>query len=205
MPILSGLYGLTISSARGIIFFSPPVLVTVPALAILWCRRPAEASLFAAFIAVFCLGYSTYSIRDGGVCWGPRFLMPAIPFAVLPVGELLSRRGVAAASIAALAFTGLIVQIGGTLVDFQRVAMSGFEVTWVSRGAGILLPFGKSQIMNHWRALLAGKYLDWMPVRLYLVHGLAAALAYAAPPTAMTLWAARNLDRATRTARPSQR
>ena len=92
-----------------------------------------------------------------------------------------------------LAFAGLLVQIAGTLVDFQRVAAPGFEVTFVNRGAGILLPFRESQIMVHWRALLAGKDLDWLPVRLHAVHGLAAAIAYAAVPLAMMIWASVSL------------
>ncbi len=36
---------------------------------------------------------------------------------------------------------------------------------------------------------MAGKYLDWMPIRLYAAHGFAAAIAYAGVPLAMMTWA----------------
>ncbi len=184
-PLLTGLRGLLVSVGRGVIFFSPPLLATIPGLLLLWHRRPAETLLFAALVAVFPLGYATYTQWDGSVCWGPRFLVPLIPFAVLPLGELLTKRGFGAVIVLTLGLAGLLVQIAGTLVDFQRVVING--------GAWLVLPFRDSQVIFHWRALLAGNNLDWLPVRLYAVHGLGAALAYAAVPLAMTIWATASL------------
>ncbi len=62
-PLLLGLRGLLLSVRRGVIFFSPPVVATLPGLILLRRRRPAEGLLFAALVAVFFFGYATYSQR----------------------------------------------------------------------------------------------------------------------------------------------
>jgi hypothetical protein len=64
-PLIYGLHGLLVSIRRGVVFFSPPVVATVPALILLARRRPAETVLFAALITVFPIGYATYSQWHG--------------------------------------------------------------------------------------------------------------------------------------------
>jgi len=183
-PLLTGLYGLLLSVRRGIVFFSPPVVATVPGLIMLGRRKPAEAMLFAALIAVFPLGYATYSQWHGDLCWGPRFLVPILGFAVLPLGELLTTGAVGTALVATLGLAGFLVQIAGSAVDFQRASVPAF-----------FSDPGYSQIIAQWRDLVAGKYLDWLPLRLYATHGLAAALAYTMVPLAMVTWATISLRR----------
>ncbi len=187
-PLRVGLYGLLLSRGHGVLFFSPPVAATIPALLMMRRRRPAEALLFAAFIAVYPIAYATYRDWAGGLCWGPRYLVPALPFAVLPLGELLMMGGVAEALVLALGLAGLSVQLAATLVDFQRARLlftdPSYQPNWLE-GPKV------SQILVHWRVLLLqdGKYLDWLPMRIYAAQGIAAAMAYAALPLGMMLWA----------------
>ena len=189
LPLLFGLHGLLVSVRRGVVFFSPPVVATIPGLIMLRRRRPAEGLLFAALMAVYFLGYATYSHWHGDLCWGPRFIVPAVPFAVLPLGELLTLGGVAEALVLALGFAGLLVQIAGTMVDFRYATAQGFYSD----------P-SYSQIVAHWQALLAGKYLDWLPVHLYVERGAATAIKYAALPLMMMTWGTISLARLLRSA-----
>jgi len=57
-----------------------------------------------------------------------------------------------------------------------------------------------SQIVAHWQALLAGKYLDWLPVHLYVERGVATAIKYAALPLMMMTWGTISLARLLRSA-----
>lgn len=189
LPLLVGLHGLLVSVRRGVVFFSPPVLATIPGLIMLRRRRPAEGLLFAALVAVYFLGYATYMHWHGDLCWGPRFIVPTVPFAVLPLGELLTVGGVAEALVLALGFAGLLVQIAGTMVDFRYATAPDFYSD----------P-SYSQIVAHWQALLAGKYLDWLPVHLYVERGVATAIKYAALPLMMMTWGTISLARLLRSA-----
>lgn len=183
-PILDGLWGLLFSIRRGVIFFSPPVFATLFGLVFLVRRKPAPTVLLAALIASFLVGYATCPQWHGSLCWGPRYIVPIIPFATLPLGELILRKGISRVSVLVLAAAGFLVQIGATVVDFQRAAIG-------------VAPFfsdpGYSQIWGHWRNLLADKFLDWMPLRLYSTHGLGAAIAYSVAPIALSVWAIMSL------------
>jgi hypothetical protein len=181
-PFRIGLYGLLLSVRRGIIFFSPPVVATVPGLIMLTRRRFGEGLLFAALIAVFPLGYACYSDWHGDLCWGPRFLVPVLPFAILPLGELLLLGGVTEALVLTLGLAGLMVQMIGTLVDFQRAYVPA-----------LFSDPNYSQIVGQLHDLCAGKYLDWMPLRLYIAHGFLVAATYAVPLVALAIWAASGL------------
>ena len=193
-PFFIGFRGLLIGVRRGIVFYSPPVVATIPGLIILARRRRAEALLFAALMAVYPIAYATYSHWHGDLCWGPRFLVPAVPLAVLPLGELLMMGGAAKALVLALGLAGLLVQLGATLVNFTGAASPAFYSD----------P-NYSQIVANWQALLAGKYLDWLPIQIYATHGLAAAIKYSELPLAMMILGSVSLALVLRSKGPSSR
>ena len=86
-PTWAGLYGVTLSPYRGLFFLSPVLLLAVPGLARMW-RIPEErrtAVLLAAVVAGFMLYVASYRYWSGGDAVGPRFLVPAVPFLVLPI------------------------------------------------------------------------------------------------------------------------
>jgi hypothetical protein len=123
------LYGLTLSPGKGLIVFAPPVLAGLAGLALLARRRPAEAVVCAVLPAAFVLIYSFDASWHGGACWGPRYLLPALPLAVLPVGALANAlwriRARAAGQIGLgllglLLFSGGIVQVAGLSIDPVR-------------------------------------------------------------------------------------
>src|SRR5262249_13269911 len=113
-PITAGLHGFLFSIRRGVIFFSPPVVATLFGLVLLIRRMPSRGWLLAALIAVSPLGYATCPQWPSTLSGGPRYIIPAIPFAVLPLGELLVRRGAARLLVLLLAVAGFWVQIGAT-------------------------------------------------------------------------------------------
>ncbi|HYC33074.1 MAG TPA: hypothetical protein VEB59_12350, partial [Gemmatimonadales bacterium] len=97
-PSLAALYGITLSPYRGLLFLSPVLALSLPGLVLMW-RDPRErrtAVLLGAIVLAFVAYVACYSYWSGGDAIGPRFLVPAVPFLVLPmaysVGPLCRRR-----------------------------------------------------------------------------------------------------------------
>lgn len=88
---LSGLYGLTLNPGKGIVFFSPVVIVALAGIPGLWHRSRTVAFVCAGFLASVLYAYSNYSVWHGGWCWGPRFLVPLMPLVSLLTGPLLNQ------------------------------------------------------------------------------------------------------------------
>jgi hypothetical protein len=74
------LYGLTLSPGKGLLVFAPPVLAGLAGLYLLYRQRRAEALLFAALPVFFLWVYSVNTSWHGGASWGPRYLLPVLPF-----------------------------------------------------------------------------------------------------------------------------
>jgi len=88
-PQLEALFGLTFSPFRGLFVYSPFLLLAVPGCRVLGRRHPAEARLcLAVFAAQLILIAGWYDWR-GGAALGPRNLLVAIPFVVLPAAAAL--------------------------------------------------------------------------------------------------------------------
>jgi hypothetical protein len=79
-----GLFGLLFSSGRGLIFYSPLILLAVPGLVLLWRQafRP-EAALIVALFLLQLGTYASWWSWEGGWAWGPRFLVSTHPFLLL--------------------------------------------------------------------------------------------------------------------------
>jgi hypothetical protein len=138
-PIAVGLYGLLFSSGKGIAWFAPAVWLTpigmramlgrwlAPAhgvvsriLALAFAPPAARAAVGAvlAWLAGLAL-YARFQHWAGDGSYGPRYLIPLLPLAFLPVAfalEHASRWRRALARV--LAVAGLVVQIGGVAIYF---------------------------------------------------------------------------------------
>jgi hypothetical protein len=122
-PILRGLYGLVLSPGKGLVWYIPPVLAACFAWPRFVQAHRREALLFAAIVFVTILFHAPYTYWEGGWCWGPRLILPAIPFALAPLAELLDRPSRARLPSMGLAFAltlGLVVQVPAVLVEPSR-------------------------------------------------------------------------------------
>jgi hypothetical protein len=123
-PILVGLYGLLLSSGKGVMWFAPAMWLapfgwrsTFGETAETPARRAAWSALFATAAAL--LLYSRFQHWAGDGSYGPRYLIPILPLVFLPVAMALARAG-RGTRIAAtlLGLAGLLVQIGGVSIYF---------------------------------------------------------------------------------------
>ena len=93
LPRLEPLWGITFSPEKGLFALSPFLLFAIWGLWIMvrdseWRR---EGLVCAAIVVSFLIFNAGYYMWDGGVCFGPRHLVPMLPF--LGVGLAFAWRG----------------------------------------------------------------------------------------------------------------
>jgi hypothetical protein len=120
-PLWSGLHGLLFSSGKGLFWYVPCAGVAVAALPGFARRRAAEAFLCGGASLCLITAFAAWNQWHGDFAWGPRFLVPLMPFLVLPLVSLKDtwlrdRRAVRGVLLAALLALSIGIQfLGATL------------------------------------------------------------------------------------------
>ncbi|MEX1019501.1 MAG: hypothetical protein WDZ49_07575, partial [Litorilinea sp.] len=122
-----GISGLLAGPARGLFWYSPILLLGLWGGVLLWRRQRAVALFGLALIVSYVLLYGKWYMWHGGYSWGPRFLVPILPFMSLYTG---------AALVALAAMRNRPALIGAGLLAVVSVAVQKL---------GILVPFGLVQ------------------------------------------------------------
>jgi 4-amino-4-deoxy-L-arabinose transferase-like glycosyltransferase len=182
-PWYIGLYGLLWGSGRGLLWYAPPLLLALWAWGALWRARRDLALLWAALIVPPLLITARWWAWHGGWGWGPRLIVPYLPFALLAIGFLLYQgRGWRRA--VALLVAGALVQLPGVAVNFntymaavvlpspvgQQLAAPAApqQAGTMQQTLPYLLPddlayhvIEYSPLIGQWRMLLRGEGLFW--------------------------------------------
>lgn len=123
-PPWLGFLGLTISPGKGLIWYLPLVLLLPWAVPRLYRRNAPLCLLFAALVLLPILFYANVLYWHGDPAWGPRYLYVAVPYLVLPLGEIFQvwRDCSARVRLFALALIGvsLLLQIAAVSVTQWR-------------------------------------------------------------------------------------
>jgi len=123
-PPWIGLPDLLVSPGKGLLWYTPAVLLLVLAARPFWRRCPRPAVLFALICGVYLLFYANVNYWHGDPAWGPRYLYATLPYLILPLGEVFARwrsyrlplRG-ALVGVVALSF---LVQFSAVTVSYWR-------------------------------------------------------------------------------------
>ncbi len=123
-PWQEGLYGLLLSTGKGLLLFSPTVLIGLVGMAFRWRQQWREALLGLAVLSVSLAFYCRLSYWHGDGSWGPRYLVFVLPFVYLPAAGVLSAIGerrarLAGAGVAALAAVTFLIQLLPVLVNLN--------------------------------------------------------------------------------------
>jgi hypothetical protein len=162
-PLAVGLYGLLFSSGKSVFLYAPPAALFAFSIGGLFRRRPAAAAACALVPAVFIVFYAKWVAWHGEGFWGPRYLLPVVPFLMVPVGTLLdrgaSRRRLKLGAFIAACALGLLVQVGGVTVSyasyFREVGAYPYKRPFYDPRFMEEVHFrpSMSPVIGHWRIL----------------------------------------------------
>jgi hypothetical protein len=194
-PIPVGVFGLLVSPNSGIIFYSTPVLLGLVALRRFVRQRPFEALLVGLLTLIFLVLYGGYYYWAGLAAFGPRYLVPLLPFLLLPAVDLRLPRGAsghvtrwAAVGMGVVAALGFAEQLLGVFISFG--AYSSLTCLQVPC-APILDPTQSELLYNLWllRVSLAYNFLGYLP------HVVRATYPFGTPPVGRVNWQNDLIDR----------
>ena len=122
-PLFEGLYGLLLSPGKGIFWYSPILLPSILGMVNMYTKYRAEVLLLLAFWVSYLLFHAGFWIWWGGDCWGPRYLIPVLPFLTLFAGSLLYSKHM---WWLLLLFgpLSILVQVLGVSIDYNYYATS---------------------------------------------------------------------------------
>ncbi len=86
--LVVGLYGLLLSSGKSVFLYVPVLLAFPFAVGAFYRHFRAEAVLVGLVVLITLLKSAWWWSWWGGWCWGPRFLLPLMPFLILAMGVL---------------------------------------------------------------------------------------------------------------------
>jgi len=123
-PLLQGLPDLLLSPGKGLLWYSPAVLLLVLAARPFGRRFPLPARLFALIGGGYLLFYANVTYWHGDPAWGPRYLYATLPYLILPLGEVWRRwraypRPVRGVVVGVLACS-FLVQFAAVSVSYWR-------------------------------------------------------------------------------------
>jgi len=124
LPFGLGLGGLITSWGKGVLWYNPILLVTLPVLPWFVRRHGWRSLVFIAIPVAYALLYSRKQVWYGGNAWGPRYLVPSLPLLIIigaPLFERVlerSRTWLPGAALAGVVLLSSGVQFMGVSKDF---------------------------------------------------------------------------------------
>jgi len=121
-PLWEGMAGLLVSPGRGLLLYFPIWILVAAASRRFTSSHRLESLFIAGCPAVLLVLHARWHSWEGGWCWGPRFLLPAIPLLLIPLASLfrdLPRSRAARLAVAGVVVLGFLVAFSGAWVDFN--------------------------------------------------------------------------------------
>ena len=77
---IKGFYGLILSPGKGLFIYNPILLLSLLGIRYIIKQKRGRLYLCGYIIVINILFYSKWHNWEGGWTWGPRFLIPTLPF-----------------------------------------------------------------------------------------------------------------------------
>jgi len=119
---LKGIYYYLFSTGKGFFLYNLPVFLALLAVGRVMKERRKEGMLFLLIFIVNVVFYAKSFRRGSLFSWGPRYLLPSVPFMVLLAGYCVDRcKGVISkVFISLIAFTGFLIMLPCMFVNQSK-------------------------------------------------------------------------------------
>ena len=138
-PLYEGVYGLLVSPGKGLLWYAPPVIIALWGWGKFMRRHRAEAWFAGALALIMLAVFGSFAVWHGDGAWGPRFLVPLLPFALLPSLPVVQRalggrlnpsrltHHISRFTLSILLALGFFVNLLGVLVNFDTYLNVGYD------------------------------------------------------------------------------
>ena len=132
-PLFVGLFGLFFSPGKGLLWYSPPILLSLIGFKA-FSKETKNVLLFLGICVPIVIVHALWHSWMGGWSYGPRRLIGLLPILLLPAGfgvQFMLRKKYGSIALAVLACVGFIAQVGGLTTNFMTYIKScpNFSVT----------------------------------------------------------------------------
>jgi hypothetical protein len=154
-----GLWGLLLSSGKGLLWYCPPLVLGLAGLVVLGRRRARAAVLMGGVSLLYLLAHASYNHWHGGGSWGPRLILPVLPLVVLPLAgwiECPPRAAWARLGLALLLAAGMVLQMPAILAYPPRALQALYDRSATATAYTLRLLYrpADSPLLLQWRSLL---------------------------------------------------
>ena len=122
LPIHVGIFGLLFSPGAGLFIFSPILFTIFISFFDFYKKDKSSFFIFSAYFVSILVFFGSLETWHGFVSWGPRYLLPAIPFLMIPLAASIERRN-------NMSFRFLIVILGAIGAFFSLMWLIQ-DVSW---------------------------------------------------------------------------
>jgi len=177
-PYLLQLFGILFSPGAGLFIYSPILFVSFVGFFDFYKKNKSDCILFLSFVGIFVLFFAAGTNWHGFNGWGTRYLLPVIPFLMIPIAASIEKRMHFSFKISVifLGIAGFLINLVYLLQDVSwfvwgffgsderglyslgRKADGGVYELWVN--PVIIWTFEFSQIVQSTMMLLAKPQLD---------------------------------------------
>jgi hypothetical protein len=124
---LTALSGFLLSPGRGVFWYAPLTAVALFAIRRFYSEQKIVARAFLVLIGAWFVIHLFYKRWDAGWGWGPRYLLPILPFLLVPMPLLWRSAKWRSFCVVAL-IIGAAIELPGILADFIVSGWEGLRV-----------------------------------------------------------------------------
>ena len=126
-PIHVGVFGLLFSPGAGLFIFSPILFTIFVSFFDFYKKDKSSFFIFSAYFVTILVFFGSLETWHGFVSWGPRYLLPVIPFLLIPLAASIEKRN-------SIGFRFLVITLGAIGAFFSLIWLIQ-DVSWFTWGA----------------------------------------------------------------------
>ena len=128
--LLTGLFGQILSSGKGLIWYAPCLFLLIITIPRFWKTNKIVCIELLALIIPLLLIHSKWWSWGGDWSWGPRFLVPVLPFLFLPIFYLDLKLILTRLALTITAILGATINLLGVVInpfDYYEISAQIFQ------------------------------------------------------------------------------